>query len=118
MNLIISRQFTTDECWDIALVLKAFKAELIAREKSTVHGVYCWVDSMVALHWISSVKTISNGFVKRRVDKIRSLVSVENWYHVDSKNNPADILSRGAFYFSFIPKRFMALRPKFPSQNY
>ena len=87
----------------LELVSALLLAELIARVCSefegfvNVHGVYCWVDSMVALHWISSVKTISNGFVKRRVDKIRSLVSVENWYHVDSKNNPADILSRGAF---------------------
>ena len=62
-----------------------------------VDEIFCWNDSMVALHWISSEKKINDGFVRRRVEKVRSLVPVDKWYHVESRFNPADILSRGAF---------------------
>ena len=34
LNLIISRQFTENDSWDISLVLKALKTELVAREKT------------------------------------------------------------------------------------
>ena len=35
LNLIISRQFTNDDCWDIVPVLNALKTELAAREKTS-----------------------------------------------------------------------------------
>ena len=35
LNLIISRQFTTDDNWDITAVMNAFKSELMVREKSS-----------------------------------------------------------------------------------
>ena len=35
LNLIISRQFTNNDCWDIVPVLNALKTELVAREKTS-----------------------------------------------------------------------------------
>ena len=35
LNLIISRQFTSNDCWDIVPVLNALKTELVAREKTS-----------------------------------------------------------------------------------
>ena len=67
------------------------------RDFVKVDSVHCWIDSMVALHWISGSEKSCNGFVRRRVESIRGLVPLESWLHVDSKLNPADALSRGAF---------------------
>ena len=64
LNLIISRQFTTDECWDIALVLKAFKAELIAREKSVFANNSAESQITAAsLHTYSSPREKSQEFI-------------------------------------------------------
>ena len=51
---------------------------------------------MVALHWICVVGKHYGLFVRRRVGEIKSLVSHENWYFIDSSFKSADILSRGA----------------------
>ena len=54
---------------------------------------HCWLDSTVALHWIHD-----NGeyrqFVANRVRKIQSHPEAR-WHHVPTKENPADLGSRG-----------------------
>lgn len=58
-----------------------------------VTGVYCWLDSTVALHWIRG-----NGeyrqFVANRVRKIQAH-GVDAWRYVPTDQNPADLGSRG-----------------------
>ena len=71
-----------------------FKVELSAC--FNVNQVFCWSDSMVALHWICCVGKYYCSFAQRRIAEIRSLVGYENWYFIDSGSNPANILSRGA----------------------
>ena len=55
--------------------------------------VYAWLDSTVALHWI-----LGNGqykqFVANRVNKIHQRPEIE-WRHVPTRDNPADLASRG-----------------------
>ena len=55
--------------------------------------MFAWLDSTVALHWI-----VGNGaykqFVANRVAKIQAHPSIQ-WRHVPTKDNPADIASRG-----------------------
>ena len=53
-----------------------FKVELSAC--FNVDQVFCWSDSIVALHWICSVGKHYGSFVQRRVAEIRSLVGHEN----------------------------------------
>ena len=60
-----------------------------------VDQVFCWSDSMVALHWICGVGKHYVSFVQRCVAEIRSLGGHINWYFIDSGSNPADILSKG-----------------------
>ena len=62
----------------------------------SLDSVHCWVDSMVALHCIWSEEKHFCAFIQKRVEKIRSLVPVSDWLHVNASFNPADILSRGA----------------------
>lgn len=74
-------------------------AELMARVKEAItveiHGVHYWTDSMVTLDWISNPAKRWPTFVSNRVTKINELSSFQDWHHVRSKENPADLISRG-----------------------
>lgn len=70
--------------------LKFVKSQL----KIPIHGLYLWSDSQCAIKWIASVKDLSV-FVRNRVTEIRSQSDIKINY-VHSKENPADIASRGS----------------------
>ena len=57
--------------------------------------VTCWSDSEVALYWIRGEDREWKQFIQNRVCEIRSLVPPNAWRHCSSKENPADIASRG-----------------------
>ncbi|XP_075150927.1 uncharacterized protein LOC142225036 [Haematobia irritans] len=65
------------------------------------YEIYCWTDSTIVLAWLSQPSYHRKTFVANRVSKISEIVGKEHWYHVESKDNPADIGSRGAY-----PKEF------------
>ncbi|XP_075155734.1 uncharacterized protein LOC142229085 [Haematobia irritans] len=54
-----------------------------------------WSDSEIVLHWINSASPSLKTFVANRISKIQDLTINSQWRHVDSKNNPADLISRG-----------------------
>ena len=58
-----------------------------------VTSLHCWLDSSVALHWISGGGDYKQ-FVANRVRKIKEHVEVI-WRHVPTEDNPADLASRG-----------------------
>ena len=62
-------------------------------DQRVVSSVHCWSDSTVALYWING-KGDYRQFVANRVAKIQSHTRVE-WHHVPTKQNPADVGSRG-----------------------
>ena len=76
-------------------------ARLISHIKSVLEEVIpishvrCWSDSEVALYWIRGENREWKQFVQNRVCEIRSLVPPDAWSHCSSKDNPADIASRG-----------------------
>ena len=55
--------------------------------------IQCWLDSTVALHWLSDHGEYRQ-FVANRVKKIQ-VHSATLWRHVPSEENPADLASRG-----------------------
>ncbi|XP_068717084.1 uncharacterized protein [Montipora capricornis] len=55
----------------------------------------CWLDSMVALHWIKGQSSSWKPFVANRVAEIQSTWDPECWRYCASKENPADLLTRG-----------------------
>ncbi len=55
--------------------------------------IHCWLDSSVAIHWISD-RGEYRQFEANRVNKIQSHPDVM-WRHVPSTKNPADLRSRG-----------------------
>ncbi|XP_055923722.1 uncharacterized protein LOC129954081 [Eupeodes corollae] len=59
--------------------------------------VYYWTDSSIVIAWLSSESHHWQTFVANRVATIQNLSSIDQWRHVSTKQNPADIVSRGAF---------------------
>ena len=58
---------------------------------------YCWTGSTVALSWIKGDPKQWKVFVANRVVEIQSVTSPDCWHHCPGKDNPADLISRGAF---------------------
>ena len=54
-----------------------------------------WTDSIMVLHYIQNESTRFKVFAANRVDVIHQFLEVSQWRHVDTKQNPADITSRG-----------------------
>ncbi|KAK2578329.1 hypothetical protein KPH14_012630 [Odynerus spinipes] len=60
-----------------------------------IKGLYLWSDSTIVLSWIATAPNILKTYVANRVSKIQDLTKNVNWMHVPSKENPADLISRG-----------------------
>ena len=58
--------------------------------------LFCWTDSKVVISWLSSHPSRWNTFVATRSGDISTLLPTTKWQHVSSKENPADLASRGA----------------------
>ena len=64
-----------------------------ALNNQNVRNFYAWSDSTVVLHWLKD-KREYKVFVSNRVAKIREH-SYLKWNYVPTRNNPADLGSRG-----------------------
>ena len=49
---------------------------------------------MVALYWIHAQSTRWKTYVANRVGEIQRLTQTYTWHHINSRHNPADIISR------------------------
>ncbi|XP_011859029.1 PREDICTED: uncharacterized protein LOC105556542 [Vollenhovia emeryi] len=54
-----------------------------------------WTDSRIVLAWIGSSSRRWQTFVANRVGEIQNSSSSNEWHHVSSRDNPADLISRG-----------------------
>ena len=96
----------------VKLTGRIFK-ELSLFVRVPVINCFCWVDSMLSLHWICDVSKSCQAFVQRRVTQIRSIVSADHRFHVDTKPNPTDILSRGDSLTQLVNETLWHCGPKF-----
>ena len=83
----------------LELIAGHMTINLAANVREALDGIqlnpilHCWLDSTVALHWISD-RGEYRQFVSNRVKKIRSHPNV-TWRHVPTSENPVDLGSRG-----------------------
>lgn len=58
---------------------------------------YCWMDSLIALCWIKKQPANLKEFIANRIKEIQVTTANTNciWRHVNTHQNPADIISRG-----------------------
>ncbi|GFT87005.1 integrase catalytic domain-containing protein [Trichonephila clavipes] len=76
------------------LLSKLFKSVLRTLKYYTF-DVFAWTDSKIVLSWLSGHSRQWKTFVANRTSEIIEVLPTKHWRHVPSKENPADIASRG-----------------------
>lgn len=79
-----------------ALILARLQKKVTDSITIEISNFYFWSDSKIVLSWIKTPANILKTFVANRVDEIQTLTKHGTWQHVASKDNPADLISRGA----------------------
>ncbi|XP_071056865.1 uncharacterized protein, partial [Onthophagus taurus] len=74
-------------------------AKMLTIEKRSLtldlHKIYLWTDSKIVLAWLNANASTLKTFVANRIIEIQAVTNLEQWHHVTSKDNPADLLTRG-----------------------
>ncbi|XP_012224844.2 uncharacterized protein [Linepithema humile] len=60
-----------------------------------IRNVHLWSNFTVVLSWIAKSPKVRKTYMANRISKIQNLSHDVTWRHVPSKENPADLLSRG-----------------------
>ncbi|XP_077265255.1 uncharacterized protein LOC143899130 [Temnothorax americanus] len=80
---------------DAALLLTKLTEQARKAYGDRIRNVSLFSDSTVVLNWIAESPNIRKTYVANRITKIQLLSQGVTWRHVPSKDNPADLLSRG-----------------------
>lgn len=75
--------------------------------------VTLWSDSMDVLWWIRGQRRKYKTFVSNRIGMIHEVTVPSQWLHVSSKENPADLVSRGLPISKIIDNDFWWSGPEF-----
>ncbi|KRY46182.1 hypothetical protein T03_13469 [Trichinella britovi] len=75
--------------------LRASRSSCDCEINFTCQTICCWSDSQITLCWIRNVARTWKPFVKNRVESIHELVKPEDWRYRPTKDNPADVVTRG-----------------------
>ena len=77
-----------------SLLATRLKIDIMKALSITTNDVFMWTDSTTVLQWLHSTAK-QPVFVANRVGEILEVTTVDEWYHVDTENNPADTGTRG-----------------------
>lgn len=69
--------------------------KVISSMKVNFDQVYLWSDSTITLCWRRGCLSRWKSFVANRVSEIQELTSCNDWHHISTADNPADVISRG-----------------------
>lgn len=78
-----------------ALLLAKLMEQVSKALNIPIAAKYFYSDSEITLAWIKGSPRKWETFVGNRVAKIQALTEIGNWRYVNTKENPADIASRG-----------------------
>nr|XP_012232669.1 PREDICTED: uncharacterized protein LOC105678151 [Linepithema humile] len=78
-----------------ALLLAKLVHQVIGILSLPIHTCYYWCDSTIVLAWIHGEPYLRKAFVANRITEIQQLSAKEAWRHVNSEDNPADVILRG-----------------------
>ena len=79
--------------------------------------VYAWTDSKIVLMWLRKHPCHWKTFVADRVSFIQTELTNVTWAHVPSKENPADLVSRGSTPIELAKSDLWWYGPKWLSQT-
>ena len=77
-----------------SLLATRLKIDIMKALSIPINDVFMWTDSTTVLQWLHSTAK-QPIFVANRVGEILEVTTVDEWYHVDTENNPADTGTRG-----------------------
>ena len=78
-----------------------------------IQNVTCWTDSQIALFWVRNTQKSLKPFLQSRVEEIRKLVPPNQWKYCPTKQNPADLSSRGASASKLVNQQIWWTGPDF-----
>ncbi|GFS66878.1 integrase catalytic domain-containing protein [Trichonephila clavipes] len=81
--------------WNLSKIIEVHPGTDDITGVVTLKTVYLWSDSTIVLGWIHKEPNLLKIFVENRVAPIQHLINAEQWHHVFSEQNPADLVSRG-----------------------
>lgn len=81
-----------------------------------VNSTHYWSDSTIVLNWIRLPSRQLQTFVGNRVSQIQSFSKFNQWHHVHTHENPADLLSRGVFPDDLIANKLWWRGPQWLSK--
>ena len=94
----------------LAVQLAIWAADVLSEPKNEVA---LWTDSLNVLYWIRNRARSFKPFIASRVGEIQRHTTPRQWRHVPTKQNPADILSRGATARTLIHNTLWWSAPEF-----
>lgn len=59
--------------------------------------IFLWTDSEIVISWLRNTTRRWKIFVANRIDSIQEITKGSTWRHVGTADNPADLVSRGAY---------------------
>ena len=80
----------------VAHLLAKLWSEIKSKFSCGIESITFWSDSEITLHWIRTHVSTLATFVANRIADIQEFTADVSWRHVPSKENPADIVSRGS----------------------
>ncbi|XP_050301535.1 uncharacterized protein LOC126739769 [Anthonomus grandis grandis] len=78
-----------------ALVLARLLDKVLRSLNMKINRCVLWTDSTIVIGWLRTSPNMLQTFISSRVSEIQSLTANQEWRHISSKLNPADVLSRG-----------------------
>lgn len=78
-----------------ALLATRLHAKVISSLTIKINDSYFWTDSTIVLAWLKTQSNQLKTFVRTRVGEIQDTTAGHRWSYVPSKENPADLVSRG-----------------------
>nr|CAI5854032.1 unnamed protein product [Callosobruchus analis] len=99
-----------------ALVLSRLADKVRKSLNLTFDRCILWSDSSVVLGWLNHSPGALKTFVANRVSEIQTLTSDSQWRYIGTKDNPADLVSRGAYPHELSSKSIWWNGPEFLSK--
>jgi len=78
-----------------AVILARLANKVLPKLKLNIKNKYFWTDSSIILAWITSPSSKWKTIVAHRVSEIQDMTRLNEWNHVSTQDNPADLISRG-----------------------
>ncbi|UYV79904.1 hypothetical protein LAZ67_18001016 [Cordylochernes scorpioides] len=78
-----------------AVLLTRLITHILTVVRLDLGTIVCWTDATIVLAWIKTIARTLPTFVGKRVSKIQTSRQIQEWRHVPSGENPAELSSRG-----------------------